>query len=261
MIPKSVFRKNHVLTVSEYTRADLHTLFEMAQEMKLAVEKHGGLSILKGRILCTAFYEPSTRTSSSFEAAMIRLGGGVISINQITSSIAKGESVEDTSKFILFLFIQVRTLSSYGDAIVMRHPEKQRYINNHLLNYKSVQNASRHSSIPVINAGDGSGEHPTQAFLDIFTIREELGSVNGLTITIVGDLKNGRTVHSLVKLLSLYDVKINFVSPPSLALPKDILNFAIGSGLKVFETDDLNAITESTDVKNNFLFIISRYCT
>jgi carbamoyl-phosphate synthase/aspartate carbamoyltransferase len=113
----------------------------VAQELKVLVDRHGTVNLLNDKVICTAFYEPSTRTSASFEAAMLRLGGNVISINQITSSIAKGESISDT----------VRTLASYGDAIVMRHPDAN-----------SVQTASKHCSVPLINAGDGIGEHPTQ---------------------------------------------------------------------------------------------------
>ncbi|EEB97048.1 hypothetical protein MPER_03714, partial [Moniliophthora perniciosa FA553] len=139
--------------------------------MRLQVERNGTLDVLKGRVLCTAFYEPSTRTSSSFDAAMKRCGGEVVQISADTSSVAKGKSLPDT----------VRTLGCYGDAIVLRHPD-----------VGSAQLAAKFSSVPVINAGDGIGEHPTQALLDVYTIRSELGTVNGRTITILGDLKNGK---------------------------------------------------------------------
>lgn len=170
--------------------------------MRTIVERRGSTNLLQGKVLANVFYEPSTRTSASFESAMLRLGGQVITINQSSSSIAKGESLSDT----------IKTISTYSDCIVLRHPEKG-----------SVQTASKASLVPLINAGDGIGEHPTQAFLDVFTIREELGSVNGLTITITGDLKNGRTVHSLVKMLSMYDVKLNYVSPESLRMPTEVI--------------------------------------
>lgn len=131
----------------------------------------------------------------------------------------------------------MRTLACYGDVIVMRHPSPG-----------SADIAKKVSAVPIINAGDGIGEHPTQALLDVFTIREELGTVNGLTITVVGDLLNGRTVHSLVKLLTLYSVKINYVSPKSLSIPKEILQLVGKSGIKQYETTDLAEVLLETDV-------------
>ncbi|KAI8898407.1 hypothetical protein BC833DRAFT_590035 [Globomyces pollinis-pini] len=223
----SQFYRKHVVSVKDFDRKDLHTLFGVAQEMRAAVERQGQINLLAGKVLCSAFWEPSTRTSCSFEAAMTRLGGGVVSINQITSSIAKGETLGDT----------VRTLGSYGDVIVMRHPEKN-----------SAKTASKFSQVPIINAGDGTGEHPTQAFLDIFTIREELGTCSGLTVTLVGDLKNGRTVHSLVKILALYGVKLNYVCPPSLAMPEELKLQLKEAGCTQYETTNLDEVIPTTDV-------------
>ncbi|CAG8640767.1 11300_t:CDS:2, partial [Paraglomus occultum] len=200
-LKNSPFYRKHILSVKEFTRNDLHLLFGVAHEMRTLVERYGSINLLQGRVLFTMFFEPSTRTSASFEAAMNRLGGRVVSVKVDSSSVAKGESLADT----------VRTLGSYGDLIVLRHPEPG-----------STKVAAEFSPVPIINAGDGVGEHPTQAFLDVYTIREELGTVNGLTVTLVGDLKNGRTVHSLVKILSLYHVTLNYVSPPSLRMPEDI---------------------------------------
>ncbi|KAJ3360854.1 hypothetical protein HDU91_004324 [Kappamyces sp. JEL0680] len=217
------FAKKHIVSVKAFDRKDLHALFGVAQEMRTLVERHGQINILQGKVMCSAFWEPSTRTSCSFEAAMTRLGGGVVSINQITSSIAKGESLGDTG--------------SYGDVIVMRHKDKD-----------SALAASKFSQVPIINAGDGTGEHPTQAFLDVFTIREELGTCSGLTVTLVGDLKNGRTVHSLVKILSLYGVKLNYVCPPSLAMPEEIKNMLHRAGCAQYETTNLDEVIPSTDV-------------
>lgn len=213
----SSFKKSHVLSVGQYTRADLHLLFTVAQEMRTGVEREGVLSLLKGRLLCTMFYEPSTRTSASFDAAMQRLGGRTIAISTSTSSVKKGETLQDT----------LRTLSCYGDAVVLRHPEED-----------SVKVARKYSPVPVINGGNGSKEHPTQAFLDLFTIREELGTVQGLTITFLGDLLYGRTVHSLVYLLHHYQVKVQLVSPKSLALPPSVYEQLVKSGqlLTVSET-------------------------
>ena len=202
LLGQSSFKNQHVLSVNQFTRQDLHHLFTVAQEMRLGVQREGVLSILKGRLLCTMFYEPSTRTSASFDAAMQRLGGRTVAIATSHSSTVKGESLADS----------IRTLGCYGDAIVLRHPEES-----------SAATAAKFSPVPIINGGNGSKEHPTQAFLDLFTIREELGTVTGLTITFIGDLRYGRTVHSLVKLLQHYDVQIQLVSPTFLSLPADIL--------------------------------------
>jgi carbamoyl-phosphate synthase/aspartate carbamoyltransferase len=203
LLGNSPFKDQHILSVSQFNRQDLHHLFTVAQEMRLGVQREGVLSILKGRLLCTMFFEPSTRTSASFDAAMQRLGGRTVAITTSHSSTVKGESLADS----------IRTLGCYGDAIVLRHPEES-----------SADVAAKFSPVPIINGGNGSKEHPTQAFLDLFTIREELGTVTGLTITFTGDLRYGRTVHSLVKLLQYYDVQIQLVSPPFLSLPQDILD-------------------------------------
>jgi carbamoyl-phosphate synthase/aspartate carbamoyltransferase len=201
LLAKSPFKRKHITSVKQFSRADLHLLFTIAQEMRLGAQREGCLDILKGRVLCTMFCEPSTRTSASFDAAMKRLGGEVIVINELVSSTQKGESIADT----------IRTLGCYADAIVLRHPAEE-----------AIDIAAKFSGVPVINAGNGSREHPTQAILDIFTIREELGTVNGLNITFVGDLKYGRTVHSLCELLSHYDVHVNLVSPESLGMPEGV---------------------------------------
>jgi carbamoyl-phosphate synthase / aspartate carbamoyltransferase len=202
LLGNSPFKNQHILSVNQFNRQDLHLLFTVAQEMRLGVQREGVLSILKGRLLCTMFYEPSTRTSASFDAAMQRLGGRTVAITTSHSSTVKGESLADS----------IRTLGCYGDAIILRHPDES-----------SADVAAKYSPVPIINGGNGSKEHPTQAFLDLFTIREELGTVTGLTITFTGDLRYGRTVHSLVKLLQHYDVQIQLVSPSFLSLPADIL--------------------------------------
>ena len=171
--------------------------------MHLMVDHVGTFDLLKGKILANLFYEPSTRTSSSFTSAMERLGGSVIPINEVRySSVAKGESLPDT----------VRTLECYADVIVLRHPETG-----------SAAVAAQAAKKPIINAGDGIGEHPTQALLDAFTIQEEMGSIDGLTVTMLGDLKYGRTVHSLARLLSLYNVRLNYISPEILKMPAEII--------------------------------------
>ncbi|KAK0735784.1 hypothetical protein B0T21DRAFT_290282 [Apiosordaria backusii] len=227
----SSFRRSHVLSVAGYTRQDLHHLFDVAQEIRNRVDRQGVLQVLHGRLLATLFYEPSTRTSASFDAAMQRLGGRTIAITTSTSSVQKGETLQDT----------LRTLACYGDAVVLRHPDEN-----------SVDVARKFSPVPVINGGNGSKEHPTQAFLDLFTIREEFGSMKDLTITFVGDLLHGRPVHSLVYLLRHYranNVKVNLVSPASLALPKDIREQLADAGQIMFENENLTPeILASTDV-------------
>ena len=218
LISRSPFKQRHILSVTQFSRQDLHLLFTVAQEMYLAVARQGIVDILKGRLLCLMFYEPSTRTSASFDAAMQRLGGRTVAIATSHSSTQKGETLQDT----------IRTLACYGDAVVLRHPDST-----------SASIAAKYSSVPVINGGNGSVEHPTQAFLDLFTIREELGTVNGLTITFTGDLRYGRTVHSLVKLLQHYHVRIQLVSPPSLALPSDVRQQLVGAGQLIHEGSEL----------------------
>ncbi|CAH1761161.1 8334_t:CDS:10 [Entrophospora sp. SA101] len=219
---------SHIISAKPFSRNDLHLLFGIANEMRTLVERYGSINLLQGRIMFTLFYEPSTRTSASFEAAMYRLGGKVVAIKTDSSSIAKGESLPDT----------IRTVGSYGDIIILRHPEPG-----------SAKTAAKYSQVPIINAGDGTGEHPTQAFLDVYTIREELGTVNGLTITLVGDLKNGRTVHSLVRILAQYHVKLNYVSPNSLCMPTQIKNeIRKISNIQQNEYTDLDDIIADTDV-------------
>ncbi len=159
---------------------------------------------------------------------MERLGGSVIPINEVRySSVSKGESLPDT----------VRTLESYADVIVLRHPETG-----------SAALAAHYARKPVINAGDGIGEHPTQALLDLFTIREELGQVDGLTVTMLGDLKYGRTVHSLARLLTLYDVRLNYVSPDILRMPPEIIEEIRATGTPQAEYASLEAVLPDTDV-------------
>jgi carbamoyl-phosphate synthase/aspartate carbamoyltransferase len=227
LVPHPSFHRRNILSVKQFTHRDLYDLFSLAHEMRLQVERNGVLDILKGKVLCNAFYEPSTRTSCSFEAAMKRCGGEVVSIVADKSSVVKGESLPDT----------IRTLACYADAIVIRHPD-----------VGSAQLAAKFSPVPVINAGDGIGEHPTQALLDVYTIRSELGTVNGRTITLLGDLKNGRTVHSLVTLLCLYSVRLNFVAPPSLAMPQSVVSAARKAGVHVTVCESLEEVLADTDV-------------
>ncbi|SGZ56718.1 CIC11C00000005549 [Sungouiella intermedia] len=226
------FLRNSVLSVKSFSRSDLHSLFTVAQEMRLAVERQGVLDLLRGRLLATMFYEPSTRTSSSFDAAMQRLGGRVVAVAAGSSSVKKGETLQDT----------IRSLACYSDAIVLRHPDEE-----------SADIAAKFSPVPIINGGNGSKEHPSQALLDLFTIREELGTVNGITVTFMGDLKYGRPVHSLLYLLRHYQVRVHLVSPKELSLPSSLKEMLKANNMLVSETEEL---TPEIIAKSDVL-----YCT
>jgi carbamoyl-phosphate synthase/aspartate carbamoyltransferase/dihydroorotase/carbamoyl-phosphate synthase/aspartate carbamoyltransferase len=219
----------HIISVSQFDADKLAYIFRRAREMREMVQRVGATDLLKGSVLACLFYEPSTRTSSSFIAAMERLGGGIIPITQGVqySSVSKGETLADT----------IRTLEQFVDVIVLRHPE-----------LGSARVAADYASVPIINAGDGPGEHPTQALLDLFTIKEELGRIDGLKIAMVGDLRYGRTVHSLTRLLTQYDVSLRFVSPEILRLPLKIMNQVIDAGLDVRETHDVADVIDKADV-------------
>ncbi len=222
------FYGKDILSVKQFERSDLEYIFGVAREMEEMVRRVGSFDLLKGKILANLFYEPSTRTSSSFTSAMERLGGSVIPISEVRySSVSKGESLPDT----------VRTLEAYADVIVLRHPEMG-----------SAELAARYAHKPIINAGDGVGEHPTQALLDLFTIQEELGHIDGLTITMVGDLKYGRTVHSLARLLTLFDVRLNYVSPEILCMPAHIIDEVNAHGIQQAEYTSLNPVIGESDV-------------
>ncbi|XP_070163752.1 multifunctional protein r isoform X2 [Polyergus mexicanus] len=195
---------HHILTVDIFNREILKDIFHLAEAFRNLVRRKQPLEILKGEMMASMFYEVSTRTSCSFAAAMQRLGGGVIYMDDFTSSVQKGETLEDS----------IAVMAGLADVIVLRHPEPG-----------AVARAALHCKTPLLNAGDGVGEHPTQALLDIFTIRDKFGTVNKLTITMVGDLKHGRTVHSLARLLTLYEVDLCYVSPPGLDMPDHIVNY------------------------------------
>ncbi|XP_033171032.1 CAD protein [Drosophila mauritiana] len=218
----------HILAVDMFNKDHLNDIFNLAQLLKLRGTKDRPVDeLLPGKIMASVFYEVSTRTQCSFAAAMLRLGGRVISMDNITSSVKKGESLEDS----------IKVVSSYADVVVLRHPSPG-----------AVARAATFSRKPLINAGDGVGEHPTQALLDIFTIREEFGTVNGLTITMVGDLKNGRTVHSLARLLTLYNVNLQYVAPSSLQMPQEVVQFVHQRGVKQFFAGSLKDVLPDTDV-------------
>ena len=218
-----------IISVKQFNRDDLEYVFGVAHEMRGMVERIGTFDLLKGKILANLFYVPSTRTSSSFTAAMERLGGSVIPINEVKySSVTKGESLSDT----------VRTLECYADVIVLRHPETG-----------SAAIAAKAARKPVINAGDGIGEHPTQALLDTFTIVEELGRLDNLNVTMLGDLKYGRTVHSLARLLSSFNgIKLNYVSPEILRMPQAVMDEVAEKNVPQAEYSSLEKVLPDTDV-------------
>lgn len=218
-----------VLSVGQFDKEKLAHIFARANEMRDVVQRVGTVDLLKGYVLACIFYEPSTRTSSSFIAAMERLGGSVIPITSGVkfSSVSKGETLGDT----------MRTLQQYADVIVLRHPV-----------IGAAKEAAAAASVPILNAGDGAGEHPTQALLDLFTIQDELGTIDGLTITMVGDLRFGRTVHSLTKLLKMYNVKLRYVSPEILRLPLNVMNQVRDAGIDVRESHEIADVIADTDV-------------
>lgn len=225
---KALYYGKDVLSVKQFSKDDLEYIFGVAHEMREMVARVGAFDLLKGKILANLFYEPSTRTSSSFKAAMERLGGTTIPINEVKySSVSKGETLPDT----------VRTLECYADVIVLRHPE-----------VGASALAAKYVKKPIINAGDGTGEHPTQALLDMFTILEELGQVNGIAVTMLGDLKYGRTVHSLSRLLSIYGVKLNYVSPDILQMPEEIVSELDAKGIQQRVCKTLEEVLPETDV-------------
>jgi aspartate carbamoyltransferase catalytic subunit len=222
------FFGQHILSVKQFDREKLQYIHRVADEMRSLVTRFGKANLLDGKILANLFYEPSTRTSSSFQAAMLRLGGRNISINSVRySSVTKGESLPDT----------VRTLESYCDLTVLRHPQ-----------VGAAAEAARYARKPLINAGDGTGEHPTQALLDIYTIEHDLERLDGLKVAMMGDLKYGRTVHSLTRLLSLYDTEFYFVSPEILSMPDYILDEVHATEHRFSVLRDVDQIIGEIDV-------------
>ncbi|MDQ6772922.1 MAG: aspartate carbamoyltransferase [Candidatus Dormibacteraeota bacterium] len=221
-------RLRHVLESQQFTRPVLDEIFTRAGEMRADPHRAGGR--LNGRIMAALFYEPSTRTRLSFESAMLRLGGRTMGTDNARefSSAAKGETLEDT----------IRIVAGYADAIVLRHPEEG-----------AAARAAAVSDVPIVNAGDGRGQHPTQALLDVYTIRDELGRLDGVRVAMVGDLANGRTARSLAYLLSRYrDVQITFVAPPEVAMGADIKTHLDEHGVHWSETTDLEPVLATADV-------------
>jgi aspartate carbamoyltransferase catalytic subunit len=216
----------HVITIQDFSRDEIDCILDRAAELE-PVAHTGSSDALSGRILATLFYEPSTRTRLSFDVAMKRLGGDVIDLGAVeTSSAVKGENLADT----------ISVISGYADAIVLRHPKEG-----------AARMASEFSSVPVINAGDGAGQHPTQTLLDLYTIRKE-SKLNKAKIAFVGDLKYGRTVHSLAHALSLYGAEIYLVSPDQLKMSDLMKDALIESGTEIVETAEIDDVIDVVDV-------------
>jgi aspartate carbamoyltransferase catalytic subunit len=229
-MPKNRFYLQDILSSDQFTKDDLQLILSVGKKMKKLVETKGGSDLLKGKLMTALFYEPSSRTYASFIGAMQRLGGGFIPVQGVAfSSVSKGENLEDT----------IRTFGCYSDIVVLRHPE-----------VGAAKIAAEFCEKPVVNAGDGVGEHPTQSLLDFFTICDHFGSPEGLTVTMVGDLLNGRTIHSLSRLLSLYNktVRLNLVSPEILKLPKSLLQQLEKRGTQIVEKETLEEVIGDTDV-------------
>lgn len=217
MNSKSNVKHSHIISARQFDQKFLEKIFAIATQVKLG---NYDKNALKNKIMATVFYEPSTRTRLSFESAMLRVGGQVISTENAKefSSAAKGESLEDT----------IRILNSYCDVIVLRHHTRG-----------ASEIASQYSRVPLINAGDGDGEHPTQALLDLYTIFSKFKDKD-ITVSLIGDLLNGRTIHSLAYLLSLYPkIKISFVSPKALAIPSNLRADLINKKVQFKETENL----------------------
>jgi aspartate carbamoyltransferase len=215
-----------ILRTDRLSDEEVGLILATAARFEEALSAGERLTNMEGQVLATLFYEPSTRTRLSFETAMLRLGGRVITVaDPKTSSAVKGESLADS----------MRTVEGYADVIVIRHPRQG-----------SAQEAAAAVAVPVINAGDGAGQHPTQALLDIYTMKKEKRALEGLTVALAGDLKNGRTVHSLVYVLARFGMRLVFVAPPELKMPAAITEEVRQMGVDVSTTNDLaSAMTES----------------
>jgi aspartate carbamoyltransferase len=222
------FNQKDIISIRDFDKKDIEYILELAEEMEPIARSEKKSDVLSGNLLGMLFYEPSTRTRLSFEAAMKRLGGSTIGFAEAgTSSATKGENLTDT----------VRIVGEYSDALVIRHNMEgtARFVANIV-------------DVPVINAGDGAGQHPTQTMLDLYTMKRILGRIDDLRIALVGDLKYGRTVHSLAYALAKFDVDVSFVSPKELKMPREILHDLSKSGVDVYETENIHEVLGETDV-------------
>ena len=218
-----------VISIADLSVDDIRLVLDLARSYEATVGTGRSMRILDGRLLATLFYEPSTRTRLSFESAMLRLGGSVLSVAEAktSSSAAKGETLYDTGKMI----------EGYADAAVIRNPL-----------VGSARELADGASIPVINGGDGVGEHPTQALLDLYTIERETGRLEDLHVALVGDLKNGRTVHSLARALGRFRVAMTFVAPDALRMPDEVTTWLRQNAVPFAESNDLAGTLRTADV-------------
>lgn len=219
------FQGRDIVSIEDFSRKEIDYILDKSESMESVAKK--GSDMLKGKILATLFYEPSTRTRLSFEAAMLKLGGGNIGFADADiASVKKGENLADT----------VRTVENYADVIALRHGSEG-----------AAKLAAEFSKVPIINGGTGSEEHPTQALTDLYTIRKEKGRIDGLKVGILGDLRYGRTVHSLAYALASYKIELFLVSPETLRMRKDVVE-AIKGKIPVTEDATLEAIIPHIDV-------------
>jgi len=219
------FEGRDIISIKDFSREEIDYILTIAQTMEPIAMKGSGM--LKGKILATLFFEPSTRTRLSFEAAMHKLGGSTIGFAEAEiASVKKGENLADT----------VRTVENYADIIALRHPLEG-----------AARLAAEFSKVPIMNGGSGAEEHPTQALLDLYTMQKEKGKISGLKIALVGDLRYGRTVHSLAYALSLYNIELYLISPESLRMRREVLR-TIQNKIPVTEETDLEKVIQLADI-------------
>ena len=224
-MPSLEFKGRDIVSIKDFSHKEIDYLLNRSQDMEPTARK--GSDMLKGKILATLFFEPSTRTRLSFEAAMLKLGGSTIGFAEAEiASVRKGENLADT----------VRTVENYADIIALRHPLEG-----------AAKLAAEFSNVPILNAGSGAEEHPTQAFMDLYTMQKEKGKIDGLKIALVGDLRYGRTVHSLAYALSLYNSELYLISPESLRMRREVIR-AIKDKISIVEDTNLEKIIPKIDV-------------
>ncbi|MEA2105660.1 MAG: aspartate carbamoyltransferase [Bacteroidota bacterium] len=217
-------KNKNLVSITDFTKDEIFKILNLAEEF----EKNPNQNLLEGKVIATLFFEPSTRTRLSFESAISRLGGKYIGFTDAaSSSVKKGESLKDT----------IMTVANYSDMIIMRHPIEG-----------SARWASEVSRVPIVNAGDGANQHPTQTLLDLFSIRKTQGTLDNLNIFFVGDLKYGRTVHSLLQAMSMFNTTYNFISPEELKIPDEYKMFLDKKGLKYYEHRDFSDIISHADI-------------
>jgi aspartate carbamoyltransferase catalytic subunit len=222
------FINRDVVSIHDFSKSEIEFILKYAQKFLPIAQGKTQSSPLRDKVLSTLFFEPSTRTRLSFESAMKRLGGHVIGITEREgSSLVKGETLADT----------IRMVESYSDAIVLRHPQEG-----------AARMASEFSNVPIINAGDGAGQHPTQTLLDLFTIKTELGKIRGKNIVLVGDLKYGRTAHSLSYAIALFGGKLSFIAPELLQMPMEVIDKVSELGIKPVRSNSLFDVISDADV-------------